>query len=284
MITPKTAPMPDLFSFLLYGFRNFWRPKAVWVFSLLLFLFTTFFDIVISLQTQRLLREVYSLISGLLSFMYVIGIYYIAYNYFLDKTLSIKQIIGGIRKYLWGGIACEIVNGMILMPVACTIIFTQYILHSQSVDSLLPQIFLFFYIYAFTAFLIFPIFELFDKNLSIGKSIKNGNRVFGNKFFVLGVLGIIMGCLQQIWGFLSKILTSFVETIITLPPSYSFGTFFYNPSVDPNPFFMILKSVGSIISVPIIAFVFISAYFKYHSPLTSELIPGESVDFEKQSS
>lgn len=280
MDTPKTTQKSDLVSFINYGFRNFWKPKEIWFFSILPFLFEVILYLVNPNQTRGLISTLGSLISLILDSMCIIGILFIAYHYCFGKAVTTSNTIFGIRRFFWRSVGCAIVNGMILLPVLCILSITHLIVSEQSLKISFPLILIYLYIAAFSAFLYFPVFELFDKNQSIGKSLKNGNRIFGSNFLILALLGLTYGLVNQIWGIFSRLLTLIIVNGFTLATIPTFGSLLYNPMLDSNPLFLLINSASAIISGPLFAFVFISAYLNYYTPLVPEPIPSESIAHE----
>lgn len=258
--------MRETFTFIKFGFKNFWKEKSIWFFSSLPFFFGIFYIIINLNLRSPFISRWYDFLDGILSSICNTGIVFGAFLCVSKKSVTLQTIITGIKSYYWKGLGCKILLSLIFSPLLVVLFSLNWIAvyrHNQD----LPLIWLFTFVSStvLQTFFYLSIFELFNQNLGIWKSIKNGFSFFGSHIVLFVSLGIFTCTINLAVQSIIKIIISILFNNSKIGGVFNFYYLFQNSSFNSNPFYIIFSGLGMMLCFQFSSFVFASAYNKYRS-------------------
>lgn len=258
--------MRKTFTFIKFGFENFWKEKSIWFFSALPFFFEIFYIIINLNLRSPFISRLYDFLDGILISICNTGIIFAAFLCVSKKSVTLQTIITGIKSYYWKGVGCKLILFLIFSPILIVLVLLFWIaIYQHNEDLPLILIFTFVPLTVFFTISYLSMFELFNQNLGIWKSIKNGFRFFGSHIVLFVSLGIITGTIYLAFQSIITIIISILFTNSKIGGVFNFYYLFQNSSINSNPFYIIFSGLGMMLWYQFSSFVFASAYNKYSS-------------------
>lgn len=273
--------MADIFLFIQQGWKNIWRQKNIFLFSM----FTLSFQIFNFFQskfewksTQPLFYIILGLTSLILSLIGFIGMPYLVYCSATNKQPSIQETLSSINKFGIRVIGCSCLSILALSPI-----IVWALVLSIKKSTVPPQIsdqifFLSLPVSIFSAvfYLAFP--SIFANDHGILQSAKDAWNTFIGHFTVLAILGILITVIFRMSSVMAGALTVFFQSGFNQIALAKIDLINPSATLGKNALFVVLNSANQIILNPLGTSAFIFAYLKYSE------IKAPSVTKRKQSS
>jgi hypothetical protein len=259
--------MADVFLFIQNGWKNIWKQRTIWLFSILpvvLGQIISFFPIK---PEAKLLWALLSLITVfiyfVLSFISFIGVPYLAYSFSVGKSVTIQETLLAVKKFSGRIIGCSCLGLILISPLLFIVLAisidksTHIFQYSDKTLLLLRSFSLLGAIWNFS------IFGLFANDWGIWQSVKNAWFLFWSHFGGLALLGISMVVIFWIYDVMSGMLTVLIQSGFDISALH--GLDYINPAATliKNPLFIFLASIEQIIAMPFSLSVLALAYLKY---------------------
>lgn len=260
--------MSNVLLFVQQGWKNLWKQNSIWLFSALLIL-VSIFNVLVKKPEMRstwflpFLYFAESLVSFVLVSVSLIGVSYILYCSSIGKSVSIREVLSAVQRFIWRVMGCSCIVFLIAFPL-----FFLALAFSLNASTQPPQIsskivLLLSPLAMFTAMWDFTMFEFFSKDGGIRESLKNAWRLFIDHFNTLAILGLLMTLIFRLSITLSGILTVLIQSGFDLTVLNTLD--YVNPSaaLSRNLLFVLINGVCQIILTPFNISAFALAYLKY---------------------
>jgi hypothetical protein len=257
--------MSDVISFIKQGWRNIWKQKYIWIFSLLPVLFEPVFRILQSdgrnLSDFLFTPIIYGL-YGILLVISIIGVPYQAYKYSIHQSATIQETLNAVKKFWRRIISCSCLLILLILPFFYLFFFVS-LKNSNPTQAANSVNFILTPFSVFNSLFSFFTFTIFEKDLGFRKSVKIAWDLFISHFGPMVILGILFFLIFRVSLSLSGIITGLIQsgfnnmfwnTFDIVNPSNNFGS---------NYLFLFLSSISQIIFTAFQSSVFVLAYQKY---------------------
>jgi hypothetical protein len=258
--------MKDVFLFIENGWKIIWKQKLIWLFSAIP-LFNQLFLSFQGKQESNLLGAFLSLtvvfIYGTLSFISLIGVPYIAYNFSVEKPVTILETLLAVKKFSWRVIGCSCLGFILISPFFLLVLANSINNATLTLQNTDKAILLSLPLSFSSPLWYFSMFGFFANDRSIWQSAKNAWALFTAHFSILAALGMGMAIIYRIYFTVSGIILVLIQSGFD---TTSLATLNYlNPaaSLTKNFWFMLFNGIGGVIFTPFTTFVFALAYLKY---------------------
>jgi len=257
--------MKDIVFFITQGWKNIWRQRTIWLFSVIS-LFLSLGSLIKIEYKLNLFWLIFSLLELtvilVLSIVSSIGIPYLAYCFSIGNIVTFLETLSATRNFFWRFVGSSILVFLVVSPFIC------WVLISSINNSTFPQfsdkaLLLLFPLSLFSAMWDFTIFGFFAYDLNIRQSFKKAWILFFNHFSHLVVLGFARAIIIRIYLAVSVLFAVFIQSGFDLPTLSKLNLI--NPAVtlDNNILFILLSGIFTTIFLPFSASVFALAYLKY---------------------
>jgi hypothetical protein len=264
--------MADVILFIQNGWKNIWKQKTIWLFSVI----PLFSQLFLSFQPKQEPNLFGALLSLLVSLSYIIlflvsfiGVLYIAYYFSIGKIVTVKETLFAVRKYSWRAMGCSCLGFILISPLLFWILAVS--LNSTTHTFQLSDkatLILYLPLSLFGATGYFSMFGFFANDLGIWQSIKNAWALFTAHFLVLATLGIILAIMFRIYAVASGMLTVLIQSGFDISSLITLNYLNLSVSLSKNALFMLLNGIGGVIFTPFYTSVFVLAYLKYSETKT----------------
>jgi len=258
--------MADVFLFIRHGWKNIWKQKTIWLFSMLPILnqlFNTF-------RAERTTDFLPSFIFLMASFVFIILIYisfigvpYLAYCFLIGKSATIQETLSAAEKFSGRVIGCSCLGIIAFSPVflLALAVSTNNSTHALQLSNKTILILLPFSIFA--AVPQFTIVSFFENDWGIRQSLDKAWHLFKSNFGALSILGLILVITFRAYSAMSITLTVLIQSGFDITSISNLNMFIPSTSLSKNLLFVLINGIGQTIFTPLSASIFISAYLKY---------------------
>jgi len=258
--------MSDVFLFIQQGWRNIWRQKSIWLFSVLPVVSQIILPTYDRGEQNIAMLCLYLVVTVLAIVVWdvsVIGVPYQAFTFTIGRSATIQETLAAVRRFSWRIVGCSALGIFLLLPclfLGIGIALNNSIQPSQ-VSNMLILVFLPLSI--FSCLWSFAVFGFFENEWGIRTSLANAWGLFTSHFGALALLGILVVGIWQtgsvIAGMLSIVLQSGSNTASLSNLNY------LNPSttLGSDPLFVLINGVNQAIYNSLSASIFVLAYLKY---------------------
>jgi len=235
--------MADVFLFIRHGWKNIWKQKTIWLFSMLPILnqlFNTF-------RAERTTDFLPSFIFLMASFVFIILIYisfigvpYLAYCFLIGKSATIQETLSAAEKFSGRVIGCSCLGIIAFSPVFLLALAVSTNNSTQ-----------------------FTIVSFFENDWGIRQSLDKAWHLFKSNFGALSILGLILVITFRAYSAMSITLTVLIQSGFDITSISNLNMFIPSTSLSKNLLFVLINGIGQTIFTPLSASIFISAYLKY---------------------
>jgi len=259
--------------FLHQGWKNIWKQRIIWFFSVLKVLQLLFNFNQVKRSTDLLTNLVFlvlELVFTGLSIVGAIGIPYIAYNLLIGKFVTTSEVFSAVRKFFGRALGCSCLSLLAASPLLVWILATSINIQTRTLEipNKVSVGLLFFSI--FNALWYFTLSGFFKNNWGIRKSFSEAWLLFINHFGALAILGLLVAVVSRAYYTLSGVLTVLFQSGFTLTALSTLNVLNPSISLGKNFLFVLINSVGYVMFFPLSASIFIAAYLKYNNQASDE--------------
>lgn len=254
------STMDNALFFIQNGWKNIWKQKTIWIFSLFTLFSLSSLNDSIKQISNLLIWTPIVLFAGLCSVISFIGVPFAAYSFSIGNEVKVKEAFAAIKKNFWRAIVGWSCLGVfMLIPFFILLLILaknlSQILGISDVVNLISLPFI-----LFAAVGPFMMFGMFANDWGFWRSVKHAlNLVFEN-FPFLAILGVILSFIR--WAFTVAIgmLVVFFQSGFDISSFNTFTYLFPAQALSDNLVFAILLTIGNLIYMPLSASVFALAY------------------------
>lgn len=259
--------MLDISSLLQDGWKNIWKNKILWVFSVLT-LIEPLIRLVFPIQKSvDLLSALFNIIMGFAPFYFRVisfaGVSYINYCIAIDKEVNFQTAYQASKTLFWRIVTLIFVLFLFSAPCYFTVFIISYKEPFQIVDFTHNFFFTLIPLSIFDAMWYFVITETIANGSKIGKSLKTAWTVFTYNFASLAIIGALLVIVFYIMNISIGVIIMLTQT------SFDFTSLskldFISPylSFPNNNFYKLASAVAQTIWHTYSTSVFTIAYLKY---------------------
>lgn len=258
--------MGNVFLFIRHGWKNIWRQKTIWLFSMMPLLTQLINIFLVKRPTDRLTAFLFLIINSIfiiLSYISYIGVPYLAYSFLIGKSVSTQETLFAVKKFSGRVLGCSCLGLLLLSPLMFWILAVSINSSTHTIGFSNKTMIPLLLVSIFAALPQFTMVVFFENDWGIRKSIEKAWNLFISHFGVLAILGLILAIILKVYSAATGILTVLIQSGFDITSISKLNLFIPSASLNTNLLFLLLNGIGLIIYIPFSASIFISAYLKY---------------------
>lgn len=258
--------MADVFLFIQHGWKNIWRQKIIWLYSIPPILDQLFNILPVKRAAAPLSSFIFmveSIIFVVLSYVGMIGVPYLAYRFLIGKPATIKETSFAVNKFSGRIIGCSCLGLLVMSPFLFWALAVSMNISTHTFQFTYKAILIILPLSIFTALWQFTLVTFFENDWGIRQGLDKAWNLFKSHFGVLAILGLTLTTALRAYSAMSGILTVLIQSGIDINSISGLDLFNPYASLSKSLLFVLINGIGQTILTPLSASIFISAYLKY---------------------